>query len=201
MSRVYTHTSHHASAFVCVYHSLYRTEYLPLSLSLSLSFSLYLSIYLSIYLSCSFLCPCVIPSRDLRDCLPVRLSASHVHTCKYTLTIRRHETLMRLHVCEFLSPKGLLPSSRVVDNNETNVTIIYYVYREGERCIAMRAWCTRRAPRWTWTDDHSRVPMHNPLRTLRPHDTYRGWNSDTHAIAASPRQHHVGYARHVIFSK
>jgi len=38
----------------------------------------------------------------------------------------------------------------------------------------------------------------NPLRALSPHDTYRGWNSDAHAIAALPRRHHVGYARHVM---
>jgi len=38
----------------------------------------------------------------------------------------------------------------------------------------------------------------NPLRALSPHDTYRGWNSDAHAITALPRRHHVGYARHVM---
>lgn len=38
-------------------------------------------------------------------------------------------------------------------------------------------------------------------RSLSPHDTYRGWNSDAHAIAVLPRQRHVGYVHHVMLTQ
>jgi len=40
----------------------------------------------------------------------------------------------------------------------------------------------------------------NPLRTLSPHDTYRGWNSDAHATML-PRRRHVGYVHHVMLTQ
>lgn len=40
----------------------------------------------------------------------------------------------------------------------------------------------------------------NPLRALSPHDTYRGWNSDAHAIML-PRRRHVGYVHHVMLTQ
>lgn len=44
-------------------------------------------------------------------------------------------------------------------------------------------------------------PCSNPLRALSPHDTYRGRNSDAHAIAMLPLRRHVGYVQHVMFTR
>lgn len=44
-------------------------------------------------------------------------------------------------------------------------------------------------------------PCNNPLRALSPHDTYRGRNSDAHAIAMLPLRRHVGYVHHVMLAR
>lgn len=69
---------------------------------------------------------------------------------------------------------------------------------EEEGCVAG---CARR----TWADGHTRVPMHNPLRTLGPHDTYLGGGGGIPMHMplghVTSLQRHVGYAHHVMVAK
>lgn len=108
-----------------------------------------------------------------RPCVraPRRTFRLRVCACLHTFALRQDHGRGRVcavadacygdEVCLF--PLPLLYRCR--HNDETNVTIILYIYREGWKSyVPKRRACVHTG--WTWTDDHSRVPMQPPASTL-----------------------------------
>jgi hypothetical protein len=88
-----------------------------------------------------------------------------------------------------------IPSSRR-HNDETNVAII--LYRGGRSRTYLERWRCVYA-RWTWTDDHSRVPMQPPASALTTWHLRGVEFRCTCHYYVIPRQCHVGYVHHVMF--
>lgn len=93
------------------------------------------------------------------------------------------------------------PPIRRRHNDETNC-YNNFIYREGKIMYTPRIPLSDACI----CDGHGLMttiefPCSNPLRAFSPHDTYRGRNSDAHAITMLPLRRHVGYVHHVMLTR